>query len=75
MVAAGFELIGKEADRVGESGEADPARSAVEKCTDLAVCSNQKDSDNGPNSAVDELLKNRTWSMKREQVIHPARHA
>jgi hypothetical protein len=33
VVATGFELIGKEANRVGESGDADPVRSAVEVFT------------------------------------------
>lgn len=31
VIATGFDLIGKEANRVGESGEADPAHSAVEE--------------------------------------------
>jgi hypothetical protein len=35
VVATGFEWLGKEANRVGESGEADPVRSAVEVFTDL----------------------------------------
>jgi hypothetical protein len=35
VVATGFEWIGKEANRVGESGEADPVRSAVAAFTEL----------------------------------------
>lgn len=35
MVATSFDLIGKEANRVAESGETDPAYSAVEEFTDL----------------------------------------
>lgn len=31
VIATGFVLIGKEANRIGESGEADPTRSAVEE--------------------------------------------
>lgn len=44
MVATGFEWIGKEANRVGESGEADPVRSAVEVFTELADSSDQMES-------------------------------
>jgi hypothetical protein len=47
VVATGFELIGKEANRVGESGEADPVRSAVEAFTSLADYSDEKTSKPG----------------------------
>jgi hypothetical protein len=36
VVATAFELIGKDANRVGESGEADPVRTAVEPFAELA---------------------------------------
>jgi len=44
VVATTFDWIGKEANRVGDSGEADPVRSAVEVFTELAECAVEKDS-------------------------------
>jgi hypothetical protein len=47
VVATGFELIGKEANRVGESGEIDPVRSAVQEFSELAEFSDEKRSKPG----------------------------
>jgi len=47
VVATGIALIGKEANRVGASGEADPIRSAVNEFESLAGRSNQKGSKTG----------------------------
>ena len=50
MVATGFEWIGKEANRVGESGEADPVYSAVEEFADLTAYSDEKSLKTGEDS-------------------------
>lgn len=52
VVATGFIWIGKEANRVGESGEADPVRSAVQEFTSTPLA----ESDLTSNEPVDEVF-------------------